>query len=164
MNTLWLYLLLLDPHGLATMGGSKSIHFEQDSLLMDWSIGQPLSTEEFENGNTFTISTGFLQNKNCNSCLFNSMDSFLVDFKIGPNPVNENVQIHLNQAGLVWQAVEIYSLEGKLIQKLLINRSCIQLHHTLRIGHYDKGFYILKLYFLIEDVYPISKIIQLYKS
>jgi hypothetical protein len=44
MHTYWLFLILLDPLGLAIQGGSKSIHSEQDSIIMDWSIGSIKTT------------------------------------------------------------------------------------------------------------------------
>lgn len=164
MNTLYLYLLLLDPTGLAIQGGSKSIHSEQDSIILDWSMGQPASTEVLNRGYPIQISTGFIQNKNCYACLFNSLDSFLINFKLGPNPIDHYLNIQLNQAGIVWKAVEIYTTEGKLIQRKVINVLGIQMKYSLDNTYYPKGMYLFKFYFLLDDLYPISKIVRIYKS
>jgi hypothetical protein len=164
MNTLYLYLLLLDPTGLAIQGGSKSIHSEQDSIILDWSMGQPASTELLNKGFPIQISTGFLQNKNCYACLFNSLDSFLISFKLGPNPVDNYLAIQLNQAGIVFQAVDIYTIEGKLLQRNTVNVLGIQMKYDLDYSAYPKGMYLLKFYFLLDDLFPIAKIIPIYKS
>ena len=164
MNTLYLYLLLLDPTGLAIQGGSKSIHTEQDSIILDWSVGQPASTEVLDRGNAILISTGFLQNKNCYTCLFNSLDSFLINFKLGPNPFDNHLSIQLNQAGVVFQAVDIYTIEGKLLQRNTINALGIQMRYTLDYTLYPRGMYFLKFYFLLDEQYPIIKIVPIYKS
>ena len=164
MNTLYLYLLLLDPTGLAIQGGSKSIHSEQDSIILDWSMGQPASTKLLDKGFPIQISTGFLQNKNCYACLFNSLDSFLINFKLGPNPVDNYLAIQLNQAGIVFQAVDIYTIEGKLLQRNTINALGVQIKCTLDYSAYPKGMYLLKFYFLLDDLFPIAKIIPIYKS
>jgi hypothetical protein len=164
MNTLYLYLLLLDPTGFAIQGGSKSIHFEQDSIIVDWSMGQPASTELLDKGFPIQISTGFLQNKNCYTCLFNNLDSFLINFKLGPNPVDNYIAIQLNQAGIVFQAVDIYTIEGKLLQRNTVNALGVQMRYHLDHTSYPKGFYLLKFYFLLDDLLPITKIIPIYKS
>jgi hypothetical protein len=164
MNTLYLYLLLLDPTSFAIQGGSKSIHSEQDSIILDWSMGQPASTEVLDRGFAIQISTGFLQNKNCYACLFNSLDSFLINFKLGPNPVDNFLSIQLNQAGVVFQAVDIYTIEGKLLQRNTINTLGVQMKCTLDYSSYPKGMYLLKFYFLLDDLFPITKIIPIYKS
>ena len=164
MNTLYLYLLLLDPTGFAIQGGSKSIHSEQDSIILDWSMGQPASTEVLDRGFAIQISTGFLQNKNCYACLFNSLDSFLINFKLGPNPVDNFLSIQLNQAGIVFQAVDIYTIEGKLLQRNTINALGVQMKCHLDYSSYPKGMYLLKFYFILDDLLPITKIIPIYKS
>jgi len=164
MNTLYLYLLLLDPMGFAIQGGSKSIHSEQDSIILDWSMGQPASTEVLNSGFPFQISTGFIQNKNCYACLFNSLDSFLINFKLGPNPIDQYLNIQLNQAGVVFQALDIYSLEGKLLQRIVIKVLGVQMRYSLDYTYFPKGMYLLKMYFLLDDLFPITKIVPIYKS
>jgi Secretion system C-terminal sorting domain len=164
MHTYWLYLILLDPLGLAIQGGSKTLHSEQDSIIMDWSIGQPAVLESFHKDASLCINTGFLQNKNCDQCLYKSLDSFLVQVKIGPNPTEHNLFIQINQAGLIWQGWEIYNMEGKLLERKVINLSGLRLQYTINLSHYTKGIYFLKCYFLIDQQIPIFKTIPIYKS
>jgi hypothetical protein len=164
MHTYWLYLILLDPLGLAIQGGSKTLHSEQDCIIMDWSIGQPAVLESFKKDASIFINTGFLQNKNCDQCLYKSLDSFLVQVKIGPNPTEHNLFIQINQAGLIWQGWEIYNMEGKLLERKVINLSGLRLQYTINLSHYTKGIYFLKCYFLIDQQIPIFKTIPIYKS
>ena len=130
MHTYWLFLILLDPLGLAIQGGSKSIHSEQDSIIMDWSIGQPACFDLINKNYPITISSGFIQNKNCDQCLYKSLDS----------------------------------LEGKLIDRIIVNLSGLRLQYTINLSHYTKGMYFLKYYFLIDQQIPIIKTIQIYKT
>ena len=164
MHTYWLFLILLDPLGLAIQGGSKSIHSEQDSIIMDWSIGQPACFDLINKNYPITISSGFIQNKNCDQCLYKSLDSFLVQVKIGPNPTEHNLYTHINQSGLIWQGWEMYNMEGKLLERRVINLSGLRLQYTINLSHYSKGIYFLKYYFLIDQQIPIIKTIQIYKT
>ncbi len=164
MHTYWLFLILLDPLGLAIQGASKSIHSEQDSIIMDWSIGQPACFDLINKNYPITISSGFIQNKNCDQCLYKSLDSFLVQVKIGPNPTELYLYTHINQAGLFWQGFEVYNLEGKLIDRIIVKLSGLRLQYTINLSHYTKGMYFLKYYFLIDQQIPIIKTIQIYKT
>jgi hypothetical protein len=164
MHTYWLYLILLDPLGLAIQGGSKTLHTEQNSIVMDWSIGQPACFNDFNKNNPITISSGFLQNKNCDQCLYKSLDSFLVQVQIGPNPTDHYLYTHINQAGIIWQGFEVYNMEGKLIDRKIVNLSGLRLQYTINLSYYTKGIYFLKYYFLIDQQIPIFKTIQIYKS
>jgi hypothetical protein len=164
MNLSWLYFILLDPMGLATQGGSKPVHTEQDSIIIDWSVGQPISTAVFDRGYPIMISTGFIQNKNCDRCLYKNIDSFLISLKIGPNPVNTLLNIQLKQTGVIWQGIDMYSIEGKLIQRIQLNLSGMQLNYIMDCSHYLSGVYFIKCYFLIDQEFLITKIFQIHKT
>jgi hypothetical protein len=164
MYAYWLYFILLDPFSLAIQGGSKTLHNEQDRILLDWSIGQPASFDVFNKDYPITISGGFLQNKNCDRCLFKTLDSFLVQLKMGPNPVEHFLSIQINQAGIIWQGAEIYNMEGRLIQKMDVKLSGLHLKYILNFNQYAKGIYFLKCYFLVDQQFPIIKTIQIYKT
>lgn len=164
MHTYWLYLILLDPFGLAIQGGSKDIHSEHNSMMLDWSLGQPAVVESFKKETSININTGFLQNKNCDRCLYKKLDSFLVHLAIGPNPLDHYLYIQVNQAGLIWQGLEIYNIEGKLIEKRILNLSGLGLQYSINLSQYPKGIYFLKNYFLIDQQIPIYKTIQIYKT
>ncbi len=164
MNTYWLYFILLDPFSLAIQGGSIALAHEQNSIIIDWSLGQPAAGELFNKDYSIFISNGFLQNKNCDRCLYKNIDSFLVQLKIGPNPIVQYLYMQLNQAGIFWQGVDIYNLEGKLIQRTKVNQSAFQLRYNINFNGYPKGIYFLKCYFLIDQQFPIIKTIQIYKT
>ena len=117
-----------------------------------------------KNDASLIINTGFLQNKNCDKCLYKSLDSFLVQVKIGPNPTEHNLYTHVNQSGLIWQGWEMYNLEGKLLERRVINLSGLRLQYTINLSNYSKGIYFLKYYFLIDQQISIIKTIQIYKS
>lgn len=164
MYAYWLYFILLDPFSLAVQGGSKTLHTEQDSILLDWSIGQPVAFELYNKDYPVSVSHGFLQNKNCDKCLYTSIDSFLVQLKIGPNPVDHSLYIQINQAGLIWQGADIFNTEGRLIQRIELKLSGLQLQYAFNFNQYAKGVYFLKCYFLIDHQIPITKTIQIYKT
>ena len=163
MKILWLCYLLLDPYCFATQGGSKTLHSEPNSFLIDWSIGQPMSTPLLDKGYPIMISSGFLQNKNCDRCLYKSLDSFLIPLKIGPNPVEQVLQIQMKQAGVIWEGLDIYTTEGFLLQREKTLQNGLFIYYTIPFNQYPKGWYILKLYFLVDGQYPISKTYQIYK-
>ena len=164
MKMLWLYCLLLDPYCFATQGGSKTLHSERNSFLIDWSIGQPMSTPLLDKGYPIMISSGFLQNKNCDRCLYKSLDSFLIPLKVGPNPVDQVLQIQMKQTGVIWEGLDIYTTEGFLLQREKTSQNGLSIYYTISFNRYPKGWYFLKFYFLVDGVYPISRTFQIYKS
>ena len=164
MKILWLCYLLLDPYCFATQGGSKTLHSEPNSFLIDWSIGQPMSTPLLDKGYPIMISSGFLQNKNCDRCLYKSLDSFLIPLKIGPNPVEQVLQIQMKQAGVVWEGLDIYTTEGFLLHREKTSQNGLSIYYTISFNRYPKGWYFLKFYFLVDGVYPISRTFKIYKS
>lgn len=163
MKMLWLYCLLLDPFCFATQGGSKMIHNEANSYIIDWSIGQSMTTTLLKKENPMMLSVGFLQNKNCNRCLYKTIDSFLMPMKMGPNPVQENLQVQMKQAGVLWEGLAIYTTEGVLLHQEKIFQNGISIHYTIQFSQYPKGRYFIKMYFLVDELYPISKTYQIYK-
>lgn len=163
MKMLWLYCLFLDPYCFATQGGSKTLHSEPNSILIDWSIGQSMTTPLLDKGNFMMLSSGFLQNKNCDRCLYKTLDSFLIPLKIGPNPVEQVLQIQMKQAGVVWEGIDLYTTEGFLLHREKTLQNGLFIYYTISFNQYPKGGYFLKLYFLVDGQYPTSKIFQIYK-
>ena len=163
MKMLWFYCLILDPYCFATQGGSKTVLSEPNSFLIDWSIGQPITTPLLTKGNSMMLSSGFLQNKNCDRCLYKNLDSFLITLKIGPNPVEQVLQIQMKQAGVILEGLDIYTTEGFLLhrEKTLVNG--LSIYYTFSFSRYPKGWYVLRFYFLVDGQYPISKTYQMYK-
>lgn len=164
MKMLWLYLVLLDPYCFASQGGSKAIHNEANSYIIDWSLAQAMSTAVLNKGYPIMLSTGFLQNKNCDRCLFKSLDGFLLSLKIGPNPVEQVLQIQMKQAGVFWEGLEIYTTGGYLLHREKTAIEGLSIHYTILFNQYPNGCYLLKLYFLIDSKYPVTKTLQIYKS
>jgi len=163
MKMLWLYCLLLDPYCFSTQGVSKTLHSEPNSFLIDWSIGEPMTTPLLDMGNSMMLSSGFLQNKNCDRCLYKSLDSFLIPLKIGPNPVEQVLQIQMKQAGVVWEGIDLYTTEGFLLHREKTLQNGLFINYSIPFNQYPNGGYFLKLYFLVDGQYPISKIFQIYK-
>lgn len=164
MKMLWLYCLLLDPYCFATQGGSKTLHSEPNSILIDWSIGQTVTSSVLNKGNPMILSTGFLQNKNCDRCLYKTLDSFLLPLKIGPNPVEYFLQIQMKQTGVIWEGLAIYTSDGLILHKEKVLLSGLSIQHSIPFTRYPKGWYILKFYFLVDGKYPVSKTFQIYKT
>lgn len=163
MKMLWLYYILLDPYSLAVQGGSEIVRTEAHSIFIDWSLGQPMTTPLLDKENLIMLSSGFLQNKNCDRCLFKTLDSFLIPLKIGPNPVEQILQIQMKQAGVIWEGLDMYTTEGFLLHREKIFQNGLSIYYTIPFNRYPKGWYFLKLYFLVDGQYPISKIYQIYK-
>lgn len=164
MKPILFALLLVDPYSLAVQGGSQFINAASDKWLIDWSVGQAIDTHTLTNNNAFIISAGFLQNKNCDRCLYKNLDAFLNNLKWGPNPVQDYLHIQINQAGLLWTNIEIYTIEGRLIQSTRPNLYGMQLDYTMDWRSFQEGTYFLKVYFLIDEQFPISKTIQIHKT
>lgn len=71
--------------------------------------------------------------------------------KIYPNPATDNINLQLNQSGVL----EVYSIDGKLIESANINTNI----YKLNIQHYNKGMYMLRFIGLNGNSYQ-SKFIK----
>lgn len=73
------------------------------------------------------------------------------NIKIYPNPATENINLQLNQDGVL----EVYSIDGKLMESTNINTNI----YKLNIQHYNKGIYMLRFVGLDGNSYQ-SKFIK----
>jgi hypothetical protein len=82
--------------------------------------------------------------------VFNS-NALEINMKLYPNPATDNINLQLNQNGVL----EVYSIDGKLIESVNINTNI----YKLNIQHYNKGMYMLRFIGLDGNSYQ-SKFIK----
>lgn len=122
----------LSPEVISTSGTSMS----NGSATLDWTLGEP-ATATLDNPQN-TITQGFHQPTIIVTAIADA--KILKDVKVFPNPTVDIVQVQftVNQKNTM---VELYSLEGKLLEKHSVNSQALEINMIT----YPAGTYFLRI-------------------
>ena len=105
----------LDPYDISINGGTKILN----QLLFDWTLGNMGNTISYTTRPSMIVSTGYLQNSSDVLALYQEIESFGLQIKVGPNPFQNKVWIHCAQDGLVIIAIKFFNSNGFMIKHIL---------------------------------------------
>jgi hypothetical protein len=151
-----------DTYCIAVNGGSYSFTKPLD-LLVDWSMGDPISNLFINRSKNIMLSSGFLQNKNIDSALFQSLDSFFIPMKIGPNPILQMLKVELSQAGIIIDRLFVLDMTGHIVYSLSGPFSGTSFKQNISFNTMQAGYYTLLLYCTIDSKYTLIRCFKLYK-
>ena len=122
----------LSPEVISTSGTSMS----NGTTTLDWTLGEP-ATATFDNSSNL-LSQGFHQPSIIVTTIADA--ATLNEVKVFPNPTIDVVQIQFttNQKHTL---VELYSLEGKLLEKHSVNSQALEMN----MSTYPAGTYFLRI-------------------
>lgn len=122
----------LSPEVISTSGTSMS----NGTTTLDWTLGEP-ATATLDNSSNM-LSQGFHQPTIVVTAIADA--AILNDVKVFPNPTIDVVQIQFttNQKNTL---VELYSLEGKLLEKHSVNSQTVEMN----LSTYPAGTYFLRI-------------------
>ncbi|MCK6648717.1 MAG: T9SS type A sorting domain-containing protein [Bacteroidia bacterium] len=139
-NLLFLFLILgcklsysqtLSPEVISSSGTSMT----DGTTTLEWTLGEPVTATLDNTQNT--LSQGFHQT---NIFVTNIPNTVVTGLSVFPNPTIDivNVQFSSNQKNTV---VELYSVEGKLLEKHAVNSRNLELN----LSTYPAGSYFLRI-------------------
>ena len=122
----------LSPEVISTSGTSMS----NGTTTLDWTLGEP-ATATLDNSSNM-LSQGFHQPSIVVTAIADA--ATLNEVKVFPNPTIDVVQIQFttNQKNTL---VELYSLEGKLLEKQSVNSQKVEMN----MSTYPAGTYFLRI-------------------
>jgi len=122
----------LSPEVITTSGTSMS----NGTTTLDWTLGEP-ATATLDNS-TNLLSQGFHQPSIVVTAIADA--ATLNDVKVFPNPTIDVVQIQFTSTQKN-TLVELYSIEGKLLEKQTVNSQTVEVKMTT----YPAGTYYLRI-------------------
>ena len=137
---------------------------ETSSLLLDWNIGESLSTMTYQSKTSLLWTCGFLQNKNDALATYKNLDSFKLNIIIAPNPIQNNFTITCSHEGIEILQIKITDAFGNCLQEIKGPYSGLDFKKRLRLNAESTGIYYVIIHYLIGGTvnsYKISKLLKL---
>ena len=149
----------IDPFAMNVAGHS----WTNTNYIIDWSVGEAPMIHSLFKHPFFLLSTGFLQNAYDPLLLYESLDSFGIQIKVGPNPFKNRISIHCNQDGIIITSVQLISFSGIVVYQLNDRRAGLNYYQEIQIQKLNNSICYLCLHYIIADKivrFKIFKLIQ----
>ena len=147
------------PNIISVNADSKAIN----GIWWDWSFGEELLINTLHADKNFMLTTGFLQNDFGVGVNFKELELTTV-FKIGPNPIIQNVKITGDQIGIVISKIEITNEQGQLVKNVKGPFSGIQFEQTLSFASVNTGIYFIVIHYVVGNSILKKQIFKIIKQ
>jgi hypothetical protein len=150
----------LDPRCNNVMGAS----YKKESIMIDYSVGEQISIPTLFIDAGIIISSGFLQNRNRDIDIYNSLDSFLLKMTMGPNPTSNYFTISIHQLGITVVQISILNMQGVLVDQLHGPYSGLNFNKKIDMTMQKEGFYLIQIKIKIDDQFEKIKNYKIFRS
>ncbi len=147
----------LDPSILDNNGGS----FLMRGFMMDWSIGGLGNTLVYKEKATTILSIGFLQNAYDIATIYNDINDFGLQIKIGPNPFYNDLYFYCKQDGIVIKSINLFDALGNLIKNLKGPFSGLQFEQHFSIQKLMNPNCFVQILYVVDNQFTRSRIYKL---
>jgi hypothetical protein len=134
------------PTIISVNADSKAI----EGIIWDWSFGEQLLVHTLYFDKNFILTTGFLQNDFGLGINLKILELTTL-FKIGPNPIIQNLKISSDQNGIVIQKIEMISEQGHLLKIIHGPFSGIQFEQNLSFASANTGVYFIAINYVVGN-------------
>lgn len=150
----------LDPFSISVVGGSGLMN----SHLFDWSFGEAPIIQTLSKNGSLVLTTGFLQNYYDPLLLFDQIDSFALQIKVGPNPFSDHIVINIHQDGINIKSIQVFNFQGKLIHQFEGVYAGLSFYHEIQITKQNIPICYLLIQYTLSNKINKSKIITLIQN
>ena len=161
-NTILCFILLIGfcankleaQNGYPTSINVTGYSTTKGEVTWDWSVGEPLMLSMINSNQSIFIYTGYLQNDfsvGIDLTIFERASPF----KIGPNPVIQNLKINCNQNGMVITKIEVCNEQGQIYQSIPGPFSAIGFEQAITFNSANTGIYFIMIHYVVD--YSFSK-------
>ena len=147
----------IDPYTINSNGGSKIVN----QLIVDWTLGNMGNTFTYTTRPALMISSGYLQDSYDVKNLFQQIDSFGLQIKVGPNPFQNTLHIYCAQDGLDIIAIKLFDSQGKVIKNILGPFSGIGFDQILQIQKLSNPICYLQIQYKVADEFILQRTYKL---
>jgi hypothetical protein len=135
----------------------------KEGIIWDWSFGEQLLVHTLYSDKNFILTTGFLQNDFGVGVNFKIFD-LTTPFKIGPNPIVQNLKINSDQSGLIISKIEMSNQQGQLLKIVEGPWSGIQFEQTLSFASVNTGIYFIAIHYVVGNSILKKQIFKIIKQ
>jgi hypothetical protein len=132
------------PNIISVTADSKAL----EGIIWDWSFGELLLVNTLYADKNFLLTTGFLQNDFGVGVDFKVLELSTL-FKIGPNPIVQNLKIKSDQSGIIISKIEMINEQGQLLKIIQGPFSGIQFEQTLSFASANTGIYFIVIHYVV---------------
>ena len=132
------------PNIISVTADSKAL----EGIIWDWSFGELLLVNTLYADKNFLLTTGFLQNDFGVGVDFKVLELSTL-FKIGPNPIVQNLKIKSDQSGIIISKIEMINEQGQLLKIIQGPFSGIHFKQTLSFASANTGIYFIVIHYVV---------------
>ena len=147
------------PNIISVSADSKTI----EGIMWDWSFGEQLLVNTLYSDKNFLLTTGFLQNDFGVGVDFKILEK-ITAFKIGPNPIVQNLKINSDQSGIIISKMEVSNAEGQLLKIIAGPWSGIQFEQNLSFASANTGIYFIVIHYVVGNSILKKQIFKVIKQ
>jgi hypothetical protein len=151
------YLHFIDPYTMNVIGNA----YQFNNLAFDWSVGEGPIVQMLDLQKQFQLSTGFLQSRYSPQLLYQQLENFAVQIKVGPNPFSDRIIIQSKVDDLIINGIKIIDFDGKILFNSNEQFSGLQFYKEIIIGKLIKPLCFLQIQYTISDHIYQSKYLKL---
>lgn len=146
----------IDPYVFNVTGSCMQLN----SLCFDWSVGE-MTDHTFATKYNYLLSSGFLQSSYAPRYLYNTVDRFAFEIKVGPNPFNDKIIIQSKVDNITITQIQIIDFEGRIIYNLSETYSGVYFYHEIKIEKLHYPICFLRIQYAIADKIYKAKYLKL---
>jgi hypothetical protein len=150
----------IDPYCINVTGSSIQVN----DIYFDWSLGEAAMVHTLETQKNYILSTGFLQSVYTPLYLYNELDSFGIQIKVGPNPFKNSIIIQSKVDELTITSIQLINFQGKLLYNFEGLFSGLQFYHEIIIEKLVFPVCFLRIQYCIADKIYRSKYLKLLQN
>ena len=147
----------IDPYTMNVIGNA----YQYQNLALDWSMGETPIIQMLTLQKQYQLSTGFLQSNYFPQLLYQQLDSFAIQIKVGPNPFSDRIIIQSKVDGLIINGIKIIDFQGRILFNLSEPFSGLQFYKEIIIGKLMMPICFLQIQYTISDQIYKSKYLKL---
>jgi hypothetical protein len=150
-------LHFIDPYTLNVVGNAHQFN----NLKLDWSVGEVAIFKLADWQKQFILSSGFLQSNYTPLALYQQIDSFALQIKVGPNPFSNRIIIQSKVDGIIITSIQLHDFNGAILYSSMEYFSGIQFYKEIIVDKLMIPICFLEIKYTISDHIYKSKYIKL---
>lgn len=147
----------IDPYTLNVMGNA----FQFNNIALDWSVGESPLIQMLDLHKQYQLSTGFLQSCYSPQLLYQQLDSFDIQIKVGPNPFSNRIIIQSKVDELIMTSIQLIDFQGNLLYSSKEHFSGLQFYKEITVKKLVVPICFLEIKYIISDHIYKSKYLKL---